>query len=165
MSKKSLTIILIITLVLILTIFKVNPQIFYNVKHKITNDRMSTFVNKSYRLIFDYPSNFIVEQFSTSTISLLGSGDTKPYIIQFETVPYHSFQTWYNSQKWPDIQKNYIFTTSTRGQTVIISNIDQTLYTMIRPGILVTITNAVSSEKHPQSDKILLELAQNIRIY
>lgn len=140
-----------------------SPVTYYTMKHKILRNGMTAYINGQYGIALEYSDNYQSEKLSDASFSLLGGGDTKPYIIEFQTVPYESFQSWSAEQTWPGNREDYWFSTSTLGQPMMVSDITETLYTLLRPGVLVTIQNALSSEGHYQSDKILMEMADDIK--
>lgn len=139
-------------------------EIYYKLKHKILRDKMITYVNEKYGVIVEFPSTFIVKRVNNASFSVLHGGDTQPYVITFETTPHLSFQSWYQSQTWPGTRQDYFMATSTRGESMIVSDFTQTLYTMLRPRVLLTIQNAVSSERHYQSQKILMEMVDDMKL-
>lgn len=140
-----------------------SPKTYYALKHTVTKDGMTSYINEEHRLVFEYPNNYRFEEISEESFSLLGGGDTKPYIVRLKSVPQQSFQEWYEMQSWPGNEKNYWFVTTTNGQPVVVSEITEVLYTMARPGRLVTIENALSSYQNYHSHKILWDFADSIK--
>ncbi len=127
------------------------------------NNLWSTYIDQDNHISLRYLSEDNLQKVNNATLSLLALGDTKPYIIHFKEVPYQSFQSWYIDQTWSRNQQDYLFSTTTLGQPMIVNNITEMLYTMVRPGLLVTIENALSPEGYYQSDKILMEMSENIK--
>lgn len=138
------------------------PQFLYPIKQKISIGGWSTSVNMKYGIVIKYLSSSKVQKVSDSSIAILDGGDTKPYIINFKNVKEQSFSEWSKNQDWFGLEKDYAFVTSSSGQPMILRDTTQTLSVMIRPGVLITIENAISSEHQYHSQKILLDIADNI---
>lgn len=133
------------------------------IKHTIFSDWMSTYIDKDYGVAVQYLSRDKAHKLPDGSLSILGGGNTKPYIVRFQRVPQTTFQAWYNTKTWSGGERDYWFTTSTRNQPIVVSDITQTLYTMIRPGTLVTIENAKSSYGNYHSPKILVEMVFDMK--
>ncbi len=139
------------------------PQFLYPIKQKISTGGWSTSVNTKYGVVIKYLNSSKAQKVSDSSVAIFTGGDTKPYIIDFKKVPEQSFQEWSRNQDWFGVEKDYTFVTSSSGQPMILRDTTQTLSVIIRPGILVTIENAISSQQHYQSQKILLDIADNLK--
>lgn len=139
------------------------PQFLYPIKQKISIGGWSTSVNLKYGIVIKYLSSSIAQKINGSSIALFDAGNIKPYIVSFKKVSERSLEEWSENQDWFGVGRDYLFITSSRGQPMILRDTKQTLSVMIRPGFLVTIENVVISSQHYESQKILLEIADNIR--